>query len=65
VSRGGAEAAPVANTLRRNGDTTAGAATAPATMPVATLALMKSLRVNFAMLLPVHEARERTAPLSS
>src|ERR1700756_3920653 len=51
---GAAEAAPVASTLRRNGDNTAGAATAPATMPVATLALMKSLRVNFAMLLPLH-----------
>ncbi len=46
---GGAEAAPVASTLRRNGDSSAGAATAPATMPVATLALMKFLRVNFAM----------------
>ena len=43
---------PVASTLRRNGDTTAGAATAPPTMPVATLALMKFLRVNFAMRFP-------------
>src|SRR5690348_13191073 len=51
---GGADAVPVASTLLRNGDNTAGAATAPATMPVATLALMKSLRVNFAMLLPLH-----------
>ena len=49
---GAADAAPVASTLRRNGDTTAGAATAPATMPVATLALMKFLRVNFAMRFP-------------
>jgi hypothetical protein len=46
---GAADELPVASTLRRNGDTSAGAATAPATMPVATLALMKFLRVNFAM----------------
>src|SRR5580692_2313233 len=46
---GAAEAAPVASTLRQNGDTTAGAAIVPPTMPVATLALMKFLRVNFAI----------------
>jgi len=46
---GGAEV-PVESTLRRKGEMTTGAATVPVTMPVATLALMKSLRVNFAML---------------
>src|SRR3954447_10447894 len=48
--RGGADALPVDMTLRRNGPTTAGAATVPATIPAAALALMKFLRVNFAML---------------
>jgi hypothetical protein len=41
----------VASTLLRNGDTTAGTATVPASIPVATLALMKSWRVNLGMLL--------------
>jgi hypothetical protein len=61
---GAADAPPVASTLRRNGDNSAGAAIAPATMPVATLALMKFLRVNFAMRFPfTGEARDRrTAP---
>src|SRR4051794_6303225 len=47
---GGTDALPVDITLRRKGPTTAGAATVPATIPAAALALMKFLRVNFAML---------------
>ena len=42
--------------------TSAGAATVPATMPVATLALMKSLRVNFAMLRVPSALRLRVRP---